>query len=98
MMAVCPAESDYAADSERSVEAILIAIDPGQFALAAAEDSVDAQLIERLSSYDQALFDLRVVGVDRIFTEQTSSIGSRPQLVTAMTNRPRISYRPAEFL
>jgi AraC family transcriptional regulator len=58
MMAICPAESDYAADSERSVEAILIAIDPGQLTLAAAEDLVDAQLIDRLSSYDQSLFDL----------------------------------------
>lgn len=59
MVAICPAESDYVADSDRSVEAILIAIDPGQLTLAAAEDSaLDAQLVDRLSSYDQALFDL----------------------------------------
>jgi AraC family transcriptional regulator len=58
MMAICPAESDYVADSDRSVEAILVAIDPGQLTLAAAEDLVDAQLIDRLSGYDQALFDL----------------------------------------
>jgi AraC family transcriptional regulator len=40
------------------VEAIVVAIDPGKFALAAAEDSaLDAQLVERLSGYDQALLD-----------------------------------------
>jgi AraC family transcriptional regulator len=59
MMAICPAESDYVAHSDQSVEAILVAIDPGQLTLAAAEDSaLDVQLIDRLSSYDQALFDL----------------------------------------
>ena len=36
----------------------MIAVDPGQLTLAAAEDLVDAQLIDRLSGYDQALFDL----------------------------------------
>jgi len=36
-----------------------VAVDPGRFALAAAEGSAfEAELIERLSGYDQALFDL----------------------------------------
>jgi hypothetical protein len=45
--------------SRGSTEAIIVAIDPGQFALAAAEGSAfEAELIERFSSRDQALFDL----------------------------------------
>ncbi len=58
-LAICPAGADYAAESEGSVEATIVAIDPGQFALAAAEGSAfEAELIERLSGCDQALFDL----------------------------------------
>jgi AraC family transcriptional regulator len=58
-MAICPAGIDCAADAEESVDAILVAIDPGPFALAAAEDlTPEAQLIERLSGYDQTLLDL----------------------------------------
>jgi AraC family transcriptional regulator len=56
---ICPAGADVAADGQGSVEAIKVAIDPGQFALAAAEGSAfEAELIERLFGYDQALFDL----------------------------------------
>jgi len=41
------------------VDAILVAIDPGQFALAAAEGSAfEAELIERLRGHDWPLFDL----------------------------------------
>jgi AraC family transcriptional regulator len=58
-LAICPAGSDCAADAEESVDALLVAIDPGQLALAAAEASaLEAQLTERLSGYDQALLDL----------------------------------------
>src|SRR5271170_7574349 len=58
-LAICPAGIDCAADAEESVDAIIVAIDPGQLALAAAEDSgPDAQLIERLCGYDEALLDL----------------------------------------
>jgi len=58
-LAICPAGADYAAESEGSVEATIVAIDPGQFALAAAEGSAfEAELIERFSGCDQALFDL----------------------------------------
>jgi len=59
-LTICPAGADYAADGQGSVqESIVVAIDPGQFALAAAEGSAfEAELIERLFGYDQALFDL----------------------------------------
>jgi AraC family transcriptional regulator len=57
-LAVCPAESDYSADAHGTAEAILVSVDPGRLALAAAEDSeIDAQLIDRFSDYDQALLD-----------------------------------------
>jgi AraC family transcriptional regulator len=57
-LTVCPAESDYGADADGTAEAVLVIVDPGPLALAAAEDSeIDAQLIARFSSCDQALFD-----------------------------------------
>jgi AraC family transcriptional regulator len=58
-LSICPAGADYAADSEGSAEAILVAIDPRQFALAAAESpAFEAGLIERFSGCDRTLFDL----------------------------------------
>jgi AraC family transcriptional regulator len=59
-LVICPAGADFAAEGQGSVqESILVAIDPGQFALAAAEGSAfEAQLIERFSGCDPALFDL----------------------------------------
>jgi AraC family transcriptional regulator len=58
-LAICPAGADYAADSEDGLEATMVAIDPGRFALAAAEGSAfEANLIERMSTRDQALLDL----------------------------------------
>jgi AraC family transcriptional regulator len=57
-LAVCPAESDYGADADGSAEAIVVSVDPGRLALAAAEDSeIEAQLIDRFSGDDQALLD-----------------------------------------
>jgi AraC family transcriptional regulator len=57
-LAICPTGADYVADANGSVEAIVVAIDPGKLALAAAEGSaLDAQLIERFSGYDHALLD-----------------------------------------
>jgi AraC family transcriptional regulator len=38
-LAICPAGIDCDADAEESVDALLVAVDPGQLALAAAEDS-----------------------------------------------------------
>ena len=58
-LAICPAGSSCAADAEDSVDAILVAIEPGHLALAAAEDlGPDAQLAVRLSGCDPALLDL----------------------------------------
>jgi AraC family transcriptional regulator len=58
-LAICPAGSDYAADADRSAQTILVAIEPGQLALAAAEDlALDTQLIDRFSGSDQTLLDL----------------------------------------
>jgi AraC family transcriptional regulator len=57
-LAICPAGIDCVADSDGSIDAILVSIDPGRFALAAAEDSaLEAKLTGRLSGYDQALLD-----------------------------------------
>jgi AraC family transcriptional regulator len=58
-LAICPSGIDWSADTGESVESLLVAIDPGQLALAAAEDAaLDAQLMERLTGYDEALLAL----------------------------------------
>jgi AraC family transcriptional regulator len=58
-LTICPAGIDCAADAEDSSSAILVAIDPGHLALAAAEESsLDAQLIERFSDRDRRLLEL----------------------------------------
>jgi AraC family transcriptional regulator len=58
-LAICSAGSDCGADAEERVNALLVAIDPGRFALDAAEDSaLEAHLNERVSGYDQVLLDL----------------------------------------
>lgn len=58
-LAICPAGIDAVADAEQSVDAILVTIDPGRLALAAAEDAaLEAQLMERSLGYDLTLLDL----------------------------------------
>jgi hypothetical protein len=58
-LAICPAGIDCGADAEASVDALVVAIDPGRLALAAAEAlALEAQLNERLSGHDQVLLDL----------------------------------------
>jgi len=58
-LAICPAGIDSVADAEQSVDAILVTIDPGRLALAAAEDAaLEARLMQRSLGYDQALLDL----------------------------------------
>jgi AraC family transcriptional regulator len=58
-VAICPAGIDQAADAVGSLDVLVIAIDPGRLALAAAEDrALDAQLMERFSSYDAPLLGL----------------------------------------
>lgn len=65
-LAICPAGIDCGADAAQSVDALLVAIQPGQLALAAAEEaSLEAQLIERFSGRDQTLLELaRVLALE----------------------------------
>jgi AraC family transcriptional regulator len=56
-LAICPAGIDSCAETDASIDLLLIAIKPSQLALAAAEDAaLEAQLHERLSGYDPQLF------------------------------------------
>jgi len=58
-LAITPAGSDSSGDAVGNTDLILVAIDPGQLALVAAEASTPgAQLSEFLLGYDHALFDL----------------------------------------
>jgi AraC family transcriptional regulator len=57
-LAIYPAGVDCAADVDGSVEALLVAVHPGRFALVAAEESAaGAQLMVRMSGEDGELFD-----------------------------------------
>jgi len=58
-LAICPAGIDCSAETDASADSLLVAIKPGQLALAAAEDSaLEAKLNERMSGYDQALLGI----------------------------------------
>jgi AraC family transcriptional regulator len=58
-LAIYPAGAACAVEVKESVDALFVAIDPARVALAAAESSaLGARLTERLTSYDEALFDL----------------------------------------
>jgi AraC family transcriptional regulator len=58
-LAICPAGIDCSAETDASADVLLVAVEPGHLALAAAEDSaIEAQLNERLSGYDAELMRL----------------------------------------
>jgi len=58
-LAICPAGIDASADTEQDLEAICVMVEPSKLSLAAAEGGIlEAQLVERFSGHDQALFDL----------------------------------------
>jgi AraC family transcriptional regulator len=58
-LTINPAGYDFAADADEDVEILVVAVDPGRMALAAAEGALpEAQLIERLDGEDPALFAL----------------------------------------
>jgi AraC family transcriptional regulator len=58
-IAICPAGMDASVTSNTAVDGLVVAVKPGQLALAAAEDSaIDAQLRGRLSGHDHALLDI----------------------------------------
>jgi AraC family transcriptional regulator len=64
--AIHPAGMMCTADVDETADVLMITIDPGRLALAAVENrEVGAQLRERLSGYDDALFDVaRVLAVE----------------------------------
>jgi AraC family transcriptional regulator len=58
-LTINPAGYDFAADADEDVEILVVSVDPGRMALAAAEGALpEAQLIERLGGEDPALFAL----------------------------------------
>lgn len=58
-LAICPAGYDTSAEADQDLNALLVAVRPDKFALAAAEGgTLDAQLIGRLCGHDQTLLDL----------------------------------------
>jgi AraC family transcriptional regulator len=58
-LAICPAGMDCSAETDSSMDSLVVAIKPEYLMLAAAEHSaVDAQLNERMSGYDHTLFSI----------------------------------------
>jgi AraC family transcriptional regulator len=58
-LAICPAGLDCSAETNSTIDTLLIVIKPDHLALAAAENSaLDAQLNERMTGYDERLLDL----------------------------------------
>jgi len=58
-LAICPAGLDISADTDQDLNALLVAIRPNNFALAAAEEgTLEAELSSRLCGHDQTLLDL----------------------------------------
>ena len=75
LLSICPAGTNCAADSEDTFDSVLVAIDPGQLALAAAEETAfEARLTGCLSGYDQALLDL----ARALVSESTGSYPNGP--------------------
>jgi AraC family transcriptional regulator len=64
--AIHPAGMECTATINETVDTLMVAIDPSRLALAAAENwALGAQLRERLSGYDEALFELaRVLALE----------------------------------
>ena len=83
-LAICPAGIDCSAETDASVDSLLIAIKPGQLALAAAEDSaLEAQLNERLSGYDHELLSF----ARALACENTQGYPSGPLFWSEAANR-----------
>lgn len=58
-LTINPAEFDFAADADQGMDILVVAVDPGRVALAAAEGtSPGARLIERMADDDPTLFAL----------------------------------------
>ena len=75
-LAICPAGFDCAADVEESVDGLVVAIDPGWFSLAAAEDSaLGAQLTWTLPFGLLTMFAV-INRFDRSYEEAASDLGA----------------------
>jgi len=75
---------ECAADGEDTFDSVLVAVDPGQLALAAAEDSAfEARLTGCLSGYDRALLDLAGI----LVLESTRSYPNGPLFWNDVANR-----------
>src|SRR5262245_37791968 len=58
-LAICPAGLDTSADTDHDLDALLVAVRPDKFVLAAAEEgTLEAELSSRLCGHDQTLLDL----------------------------------------
>ena len=86
-LAICPAEIEGAAETaetEASIGLLLIAVDPGQLALAAAEDAaVDARLDIRMSGRDSKLLAI----AQQLAAESASGYPNGSLYWSEMTNR-----------
>jgi AraC family transcriptional regulator len=99
-LAVLPAGIDTAADCDRDVRSLVIAIDPGRLALASADDSAPrAQLIERLNGHDERLWRLGQVLADEcangyprgaLFWNETAS-----RLIASLADSHTTGAKPA---
>lgn len=92
-LAICPAGLDTSAEADQDLNAMLVAVRPDKFALAAAEDgTLEAQLIGRLCGHDQTLLDLAGVlareSREVIRTGRCS--GTRPRAALS-TSLPRVT-------
>jgi AraC family transcriptional regulator len=65
-LSICPAGVDSAAHADEGASATVVAVDPAQLALAAAEEAaLDVQLVERFEGCDRRLFELaRVLALE----------------------------------
>jgi AraC family transcriptional regulator len=84
MLSICPAGMDCAADGEGTFDSVLVAIEPAQLGLAAAEDSaLEVQLSGCLSGHDQALLDLAC----KLVSESANDYPNGPLCWNEIANR-----------
>lgn len=83
-LAICPAGIDAAADAEENLDTILLAINPGHLALAAAENSVhEGELMERLSGRDDGLLEF----ARRLVSESVDNYPNGPLFWNELASR-----------
>jgi AraC family transcriptional regulator len=83
-VSICPAGTDCAGDGEESFDGLVIAVDPAQFSLSAAEESaLEAQVVGCLTGYDQELFDLGRI----LASESAGNYGNGPLFWNEVADR-----------